>query len=502
MFSTIHTSIGVMFIGIAVIYIAKQATESKDSWMMEVVKQDKLIDAANTEGIWDDIVAGIETYGSKYKIIFFWLLWIAAGLIFGVVSVDDWDTSMALDFVLSSLSGGGYLSLPPGSSKWKYFFTALYTGIGMPITSISIGLIISFALISNDSNAYYEAVCSVITEKELEFMKIFGIDDGDGTIDNREFIILIAVRFGAASPGLLAQIKDRFEELDRERTGYIKYNDLIKGRRGRIVKKQFKKALSSSAFKMAALLQSSESFKSESLLANKKDMYTIKDSFNEADEVNDSDSDSEGGVENQVACLEPHQLGELLEPCLDLEDKQRKNSVEGEIGVVSVREFRASSLDADIESQIKVDPLGGQETNPADDNELPARNNRTTINSKGSGVGDSTSFYKVTKAAQMWKKKSSQENVEESKTQPTSNQIAPAPTADVDVEAPDHVIATEQKSSSESSNKRPNRRETYIQQGSDSIITSLQSSDEIKTFSPQWLVLKATNPMFLSILAW
>ena len=77
--------------------------------MMEVVKQDKLLDAANTEGIWDDIVAAAETYGSKYKIIFLWLLWLIAGLVFGVVWVDEWDSATALDFVLSSVSGGGMI---------------------------------------------------------------------------------------------------------------------------------------------------------------------------------------------------------------------------------------------------------------------------------------------------------------------------------------------------------------------------------------------------------
>ena len=39
----------------------------------------------------------------------------------------------------------------------------------------------SFVIIAGDSDAYYEAICSVITDKELEFMKIFGIDDGTKT---------------------------------------------------------------------------------------------------------------------------------------------------------------------------------------------------------------------------------------------------------------------------------------------------------------------------------
>ena len=45
----------------------------------------------------------------------------------------------------------------------------------------NVGLIISFMMITNDTEAYYEAICSTISDKELEFMKMFGIDDGKST---------------------------------------------------------------------------------------------------------------------------------------------------------------------------------------------------------------------------------------------------------------------------------------------------------------------------------
>jgi len=526
LFSTIHTSIGVMFTGIAVIYIAKQATESKDSWMMEVVKQDKLIDAANTEGIWDDIVAAVESYSSKYKIILFWILWGVGGVVFGANSVDGWDTSIALDFVLSSLSGGGYLSLPLGSSKWKYFFTALYTGIGMPITSISIGLIISFAMMSQDSDAYSEAICSVITDKELEFMKIFGIDDGDGTIDNREFIILIAVRFGAASPGLLAQIQERFEELDRERTGYIKYNDLIKGRRGKIVKKQFKKALGSTAFKMATLLQNSDSAMSNSP-NNKREMYEIQDSFNEADEVanSSSDSDSEGDVENQISCVGQH-LGEHMEPDADDQDSvsarienQVSPTMEPSIcfddSAGAVREFRATSVDVDIESEItsglpsskktdedkekKVEVKVDTKTGTGEKSKTQPNNNRKTINSANrTTLGDSDSFYKVTKAAQMWKKKTSQEEESKSQQSTSENVSSPlSPSESSESKTPTSLIPLTQTEKT----KKPSRRETYVSQRSNSIMQAIDAKP-VKRYSPKWFYVQITTPLFLSVFTW
>jgi hypothetical protein len=69
-------------------------------------------------------------------------------------------------------------------------------------------------------------------------------DDGDGTLDNREFIILTVVRIGAAPPSLISQINIRFEELDRRREGKIKYEDIVYGLRKKKVHLRFKTVLS------------------------------------------------------------------------------------------------------------------------------------------------------------------------------------------------------------------------------------------------------------------
>jgi hypothetical protein len=47
----------------------------------------------------------------------------------------------------------------------------------------------------------------------------FGLDDGDGTINRAEFILLCTVRLGALDPSLVHLINDRFTELDVDGSG-------------------------------------------------------------------------------------------------------------------------------------------------------------------------------------------------------------------------------------------------------------------------------------------
>jgi hypothetical protein len=138
-FSAIHTSIGVIFVGIAVMYMARKMTENKEDWMAEIMKKKQLEIAATTEGYSDDIVALFTYYLPKYKVIVFFIIFIVFGFVFIWAAVDGMGPLDALDFVLSTLSGAGYVSLPPIAGKWIYVVVSLYTTTGVPITAIAVG---------------------------------------------------------------------------------------------------------------------------------------------------------------------------------------------------------------------------------------------------------------------------------------------------------------------------------------------------------------------------
>ena len=73
----------------------------------------------------------------------------------------------------------------------------------------------------------YEKMVAPLTSQEQEFMEDFGIDDGDGTMDYKEYVILMAVRMGSVPPHLVQVIQDRFHMLDRKRCGEIAYSELL-----------------------------------------------------------------------------------------------------------------------------------------------------------------------------------------------------------------------------------------------------------------------------------
>ena len=84
---------------------------------------------------------------------------------------------------------------------------------------------------SPEDNFVFHQIVAPVTWEEISFMQEFEIEDGDGTIDCKEFMILAVVRIGSISPELIRRINERFKQLDRKRQGKIAYDDLIVGRR-------------------------------------------------------------------------------------------------------------------------------------------------------------------------------------------------------------------------------------------------------------------------------
>jgi hypothetical protein len=68
-----------------------------------------------------------------------------------------------------------------------------------------------------------KTINAAITLEELGMMNQLDIDDGDGFIDETEYIILILVRLKAIRPELIAAILARFRHLDADGLGAIPY---------------------------------------------------------------------------------------------------------------------------------------------------------------------------------------------------------------------------------------------------------------------------------------
>jgi Ca2+-binding EF-hand superfamily protein len=89
-----------------------------------------------------------------------------------------------------------------------------------------------------DPDEAKKVIRAKVTEKELEMMKRFGLDDGDGYISRSEFILLCAVRLGAMDPDLIQAINDRFSQLDTNSEGCVEYAALLAAGDGNIMKQE------------------------------------------------------------------------------------------------------------------------------------------------------------------------------------------------------------------------------------------------------------------------
>eukprot|EP00602_Paraphysomonas_sp_CaronLab_P009130 CAMPEP_0185028594 /NCGR_PEP_ID=MMETSP1103-20130426/14400_1 /TAXON_ID=36769 /ORGANISM="Paraphysomonas bandaiensis, Strain Caron Lab Isolate" /LENGTH=778 /DNA_ID=CAMNT_0027563057 /DNA_START=538 /DNA_END=2874 /DNA_ORIENTATION=+ len=177
------------------------------------------------------------------------VLWIAVGMVWLVYTEIQWSVWECADFVVSSLTGAGYQAIPSSDPDWQYAAAALYSTIGVPLMAITIGLAVSSFFEPSNADLLNKLFAD-ITQKEIELMQDFGIDDGDGQVDCAEFIILMVVRIGKATPELIMRINERFKELNRKKNDprRIHYDDIIRGRRHitpEMRKKMFERGLSS-----------------------------------------------------------------------------------------------------------------------------------------------------------------------------------------------------------------------------------------------------------------
>lgn len=116
--------------------------------------------------------------------------------------------------------------LPDDTPTWAYVFTAIFVIIGMPLMAFSCGLFANEIANMGGVGMLERKINARITPDELDMMKTYGIEDGNGSIDKTEYAILILVRIGALAPDLIRVINTRFQHLDANKSGFITYSDL------------------------------------------------------------------------------------------------------------------------------------------------------------------------------------------------------------------------------------------------------------------------------------
>lgn len=137
-YSCIHNSIGVMFTGLAVIYIAEKMTRSNENWMLQVARKRNIKNEQAGAGVVRRVMKWLKLNRDKAKVIALTCCCFLFGVLFGLLSLGQ-NLSEAMELTLSTLTTCGYQGLPASASHWQYVIISLYTNLAVPIFTISLG---------------------------------------------------------------------------------------------------------------------------------------------------------------------------------------------------------------------------------------------------------------------------------------------------------------------------------------------------------------------------
>jgi hypothetical protein len=261
-FSIFHFSIGVFGVALAMALFARSLLSGKHKWYMDVKqKRSMKVALANKKNVWNSFMVVFRRYWPKLYVHVYFLVWMFLGIIWGTASIK-WSVLEAWLFAMTAMSTGGLVSLPSsGVHEWDYFFVGVYIVIGAPLMAISCG--INAHNISNIGRAskMERMLNAGVREDEWVMLSHLGIDDGDGSMDEGGFAILILIRIGALNPGLIEVLLDRYRDMKLSASGSVTYetlrNDSLVGNAKMLMPVSFKSSFAqsfSASFKGSKLL--------------------------------------------------------------------------------------------------------------------------------------------------------------------------------------------------------------------------------------------------------
>ncbi|CAE7709790.1 unnamed protein product, partial [Symbiodinium microadriaticum] len=96
----------------------------------------------------------------------------------------------------------------------RHMFVALYIIVGVPLMTVCMSHLANAITGFGGAQIVQNTLSANITAKELDMMQSFGIVDGNGYINRKEYTILVLVRMGVLLPSMIKSINSVFVSMD------------------------------------------------------------------------------------------------------------------------------------------------------------------------------------------------------------------------------------------------------------------------------------------------
>ena len=227
-FSCFHNLVGVLFVGLIVTYIEIAVSRTTDHWMVEMTnRQCRGINNELSTPPLIKLVRWLKLHKDRVMIYLICFGCCFLCVLFGYYCTSAFTFAESCDMTLSTLSCGGYQGMPPHATRGAIVFLALFTNVAVPLFLVAAGTLASIMMTSQDEKTFYRKIASPLTDRELKYMQYFGIENGDGVLDKKEFLILIIIRIGNVKPVNVLHIHQHYKELTMNTGGFMSYASIL-----------------------------------------------------------------------------------------------------------------------------------------------------------------------------------------------------------------------------------------------------------------------------------
>jgi hypothetical protein len=141
MFTMYHTSIGVLFSGVTIMYMMHVVGADSSKLTLRYLNSKKLGEVSQTGTCMSlhHLKYYCITHFSSLKVIFLFGVWFLVGIIWYEKTNVEYSFFQNSNRIMSTLTTGGYLHLPMNPPPHQLLFSAIYTYVGVPLLSITLG---------------------------------------------------------------------------------------------------------------------------------------------------------------------------------------------------------------------------------------------------------------------------------------------------------------------------------------------------------------------------
>jgi hypothetical protein len=216
-------------VAVALGFFAEKVGEDHDNWFTNLV-QDKAFEEImrNSKNPVVVLKALYIKYEAQIHAILAWVIWIGIMVVYSIFGYG-WTYVQAQYFAISTLSTGGLWGVRADAPSWMFGLTGFMAALGVPLMAVAMAQLATLMIDTGDLEATKRTIVEDVTGEELLMLRKFGLENGDGVIDNSEYIILCMVRMGQ-DPHLIEFIVNEFKRLDDDNSGFLTIEEITGGK--------------------------------------------------------------------------------------------------------------------------------------------------------------------------------------------------------------------------------------------------------------------------------